>query len=109
MQDAMPANVLGILATLRSSPILPRPTEEVWSQMIRRMSLPGETAEINETTYDYFLDVLPPRWMGQGFMFAEGADSLRYFWKSNGKYYCRQMTWDETMAFCRAVGISTPD
>ena len=108
MQDAVPSTVLGILATLRSSPILPRPASEVWSQLMSRISLPGETADITQDNYDYFLNVLPPHWMGQGFMFAEGAEPFRYFWQANGRHYCRQMTWNETADFCRAARIPVP-
>ena len=42
-------------------------------------------------------------------MFAEGAEALRYFWKANGRFYCRQLTWDETVAFCAAAGVPVPD
>ena len=67
------------------------------------------TAEVSEDNYDYFLDVLPPKWMGRGgFAFAEGEEPLRYFWKASGKCYCHQLTWDETVSFCRAAGIPTP-
>ena len=89
---ASPARVRSILATLRTSPVLPRPDGEEWDAMIARILTPSHAAEIDEETYDRFLHVLPPRWMGEGFMFAEGAESLRYFWKANGRCYCRQMT-----------------
>lgn len=106
---ASPATVRSTLATLRRSPILPRPPDEQWAGMIASISTPGRAAEIDEETYDYFLDVLPPRWMGEGFMFAEGAEALRYFWKANGRCFCRLTTWEETVAFCAAAGIHTPD
>ncbi len=103
------ATVQHTLATLRATQIVPRPDTEPWDQMIQRISAPGTAAEIDEETYDYFLEVLPPRWMGQGFMFAEGAEALRYFWKANGRYFCRQLNSDETTAFCAAAGIPIPD
>lgn len=106
---ASPAAVRSTLAALRASPVLPRPPGEQWAGMIARISTPGHAAEIDEATYGYFLDVLPPRWMGPGFMFAEGAEPLRYFWEASGAFFCRQMSWDETVAFCRAAGIPTPD
>ena len=106
---ASPTTVRSTLAALRTSPVLPRPPDESWAGMIERISTPGHAAEIDEETYDYFLDVLPPRWMGEGFMFAEGAEALRYFWRAGGTFFCRQTTWDETVAFCRAAGIRTPD
>lgn len=106
---ASPAAARSALASLRASPVLPRPDGEQWAGMIGRISTPGHAAEIDEETYDYFLDVLPPRWMGEGFMFAEGAEPLRYFWRAGRQFFCRQLTWDETAAFCAAAGILTPD
>ena len=106
---ASPATVRSTLAALRQSPVLPRPDGEQWAGMIARISTPAFAAEIDEETYGYFLDVLPPRWMGQGFMFAEGAEALRYFWEADGRFFCRQLTWGETAAFCAAAGIPTPD
>ena len=108
----MPASATGVrctLADLRTSPVLPRPDGEPWADLIARISAPGRAAEVTEEAYGYFLDVLPPRWMGEGYMFAEGAEALRYFWKANGRFYCRQLTWDETAAFCAAAGILVPD
>ena len=67
------ATVQSALATLRTGPILTLPEGEPWASMIARISTPGQSAEIDEETYEYFLEVLPPRWMGQGFMFAEGG------------------------------------
>jgi hypothetical protein len=103
------AAVRRTLADLRTSPVLPRPDGEPWAALIARISAPGRAAEVTEETYGYFLDVLPPRWLGEGFMFAEGAEALRYFWKANGRYYCRQLTWDETGAFCAVAGVPVPD
>ena len=97
----MPASVAGLrrtLADLRTIPVLPRPDGEPWAALIARISTPGRAAEVTEETYGYFLDVLPPRWLGEGFLFAEGAEALRYLWKANGRFYCRQLTWDETAA-----------
>ena len=59
-----------------------------------------------EDTYDYFLDVLPPRWMGRGgFAFGEGADHIRLFWKAGDRFLSRQLTADENATFCRLAGI----
>jgi hypothetical protein len=46
--------------------------------------------------------------MGEGFVSAEGAGPLRYFWEEGGKFYCRQLTWGETEAFCAASGTPLP-
>lgn len=97
------------LAFLREAPIVPKPDGEIWSDMIRRTGVPGNAAEIDEETYDWFLDCLPPKWMGRGFAFAEGAEPLRYFWRADTRFFCRQLTWEETKAFCQAAGIPLPD
>ena len=102
-------SVNAFLARVRAGPILPRPEAEPWDTMIRRISDPHYIAEIDEVTYDHFLNVLPPRWMGHGFQFAEGSESLRYFWKWQGRYFCRQLTPDETERFCAVAGISVTD
>jgi hypothetical protein len=81
---------------------------EPWADLIRRISTPGVAAEVSDETYDHFLDVLPPKWMGHGFAFAEGEEPLRLFWKGGGKFYCLQFTWEETVSFCAAAGIPTP-
>lgn len=57
----------------------------------------GETIEVDEETFDYFLDVLPLRYQGPGcFAFAEGAEPFRFFWKRSCRYFCRQLSWDES-------------
>lgn len=99
----------GLLALLRAGPFHPRPDDEPWEAMILRISTPGRVEEIDEAIYDHFLNVLPPHWMGHGFLTAEGVDDLRYFWKWRGRYFCRQMTGDETAQFCEAAGIPVPE
>lgn len=70
--------------------------------MIGRTTVSGAIHEVTEETWDYFLDVLPPRWMGRGmFAFAEGWEPFRLFWKRSGKFFCRQLSWDETRQFER--------
>jgi hypothetical protein len=98
--NAMPANpaeLSALLARLRAATILPLPPDEPWEEMIKRISTVGVVAEVLEETYDYFLEVLPPHWMGFGFAFAEGEEALRYFWKSGEKHFCQQLTWEETV------------
>jgi hypothetical protein len=103
------ANLLSFLAALRSGPIVPRPPNEEWAAMIARTARAGVICEIDEEIYDYFLDVLPPKYLGRGFAFAEGAEPLRYFWHVNpASYFCRQLTWDETQEFCRLAEIPVP-
>lgn len=97
------------LAEVRAGPIVGRPPDEDWAAMISRTGQAGVVCAIDQETYDYFLEVLPPRYMGRGFAFAEGAEPLRYFWHVKpASYFCRQLTWDETQDFCRLAGISLP-
>ena len=82
------------------------PEDEEWASLIRRVSVPGHVHEISEETYWYFLEVLPPKlFNGNQFSFAEGQEPLRLFWHSNGRHFCRQLTWDETYRLCDASGL----
>ena len=102
-------NLSAFLAALRSAPIIPRPHDEDWPAMITRTAQAEVACQIDEETYDYFLEVLPPKYMGHGFAFAEGAEPLRWFWRAKtDQFYCRQLTWDETKEFCRLAHISLP-
>ena len=66
-------------------------------------------AEIDEETYSYWLEVLPPRYMNESlFCFAEGGEAFRIFWREEGGFFCRQLTWEETITFCRLAGITLP-
>jgi hypothetical protein len=97
------------VAYLASVEHVPRPDGEEWSALIARISVPGRVAVIDEETFWYFLDVLPPKCQrGNLFAFAEGAEELRLFWRSGEEYLCRQLTWDETKEFCRLAGTSFP-
>jgi hypothetical protein len=109
----MTANTLGeLIARLKHGVVVPRPDGEGWKGMIDRITADGRVCEIDGETYDYFLDVLPPRWMGMGnggFAFGEGADPVRLFWAANTpdgrRYFCRQLTDAETVLFCRLARI----
>ena len=92
---------------LKAGRLVPRPPDEPWTPMIERTGQPGRVCEVDEETYDYFLDVLPPRWMGSRsiFAFGEGADHVRLFWTSGGRWYCRQLSHEENTTFCRLAGI----
>jgi hypothetical protein len=65
----------------------------------------GATIEITEGTFDYFLEVLPPVYMGRTltiegqsrrvtFGFAEGAEPITAFWteqqQSEVRYFCKR-------------------
>jgi hypothetical protein len=97
------------LSCLSNAEHVPRPDNEEWAAMIPRISTPGKIADIDEETYWYFLEVLPPKFMGGScFPFAEGAEPLRFFWHSSEQYFCRQLTWDETKQFCSLAHIDLP-
>ena len=69
------------VAFLRAAETVPRPDGKDWKAMIARIHLTGKIAEVDEETYWYFLEVLPPKYMnGSLFAFAEGAESLKLFW-----------------------------
>jgi hypothetical protein len=97
------------VAQLQQADVIPRPEDEDWPALIARISLPGQIAAIDEETFWYFLEVLPPKYQRGGlFAFAEGAEALRLFWQKGDRYFCRQLTWDETTIFCRLARISLP-
>lgn len=80
----------------------PMPEHETWEAAMVRMAAASEPAEIDEETYFWFLEVLPPRFMaGSYFGFAEGAEPIRLFWKRNGRYYVRSLDWTQTKNLCR--------
>jgi len=104
----LPGTLTAFIARLKSDRPAPRPTgAEKWEALVARISRPGEVQEVDDRTFDYFLEVLPPRWMGGGsFAFGEGADVLRLFWNDrNDRFYCRQLTWEEHVHFVRLAGI----
>lgn len=63
----------------------------------------GGTVEVDEGLFDYYLDVLPPRFMGRTvtladgskrwatFGFAEGEDKPIAFWKTEGRFYASRV------------------
>ena len=76
---------------------------------IGMMSAAGKIAAIDEETFWYFLEVLPPKYQkAHLFAFAEGAEALRLFWRKAEAYFCRQLTWDDTTEFCRLARIPLP-
>lgn len=98
------------VAHLQHVEVVPRPAGEEWAVMIARISVPGTVAEIDDYTWNWFLECLPPKYMMGGlFAFAEGAEPLRIFWKRQDTYFVRPLTWDETNTFCYLAGIPFPD
>jgi hypothetical protein len=100
-----------LIARLKRGEIASPIANDMWARMIARTTVPGRVCEVDGETYDHFLEVLPPRWMGSGvFAFGEGADALRLFWAANTEhgrqYFCRQLDEAETRQFCRLAGVS---
>ena len=63
---------------------------------------PGIVYEVEEGTYMYFLEVLPPRWIeGNWFAFGEGAGPFRLFGKQQDTHFARELTDGETRLFCK--------
>ncbi len=94
---------------LQQAEVVPRPESEDWQGLIDRISVPLVVAAIDDETYDYFLEVLPPKYQrGSLFAFAEGAEALRLFWMKGEHFFCRQLTWDETQEFCCLAQIPLP-
>jgi hypothetical protein len=88
--------------------LLPDCPEE-WKDLVARISVEDRVAEVDEETYLYWLEVLPPRWMnGSHFCFAEEEEPFRLFWGRTGNFFCRQLSRDETLLFCSLAGIAPP-
>jgi hypothetical protein len=105
----MPVTLQELLSQLQQAETVPRPDNEEWKALIERISVPGKIAEIDEETWWYFLEVLPPKFQrGNLFAFAEGAEPLRLFWRNGERHFCRQLTWDETQQFCSLARIPLP-
>lgn len=95
---------------LMSGQAEPLPVGEAWTDMIRRIHVEGQIHRITEETYDYFLEVLLPRWLsGRAFAFAEGQDPLQLFWYRGqddaAEHFTRRLTDDEIDRFCRYVRL----
>jgi hypothetical protein len=101
-----------LLAELRMSvPILPKPEgEEAWADHLARISRERVIAEIDESQYFSWLDLVPPVFQrGSQFCFTNGAGPFRLFWREpGGRFFSRQLTWDETRKFCDLSGASMP-
>jgi hypothetical protein len=103
-----PTTLGEFLAALKAGEPVPLPDDEEWKGMVERTTAPGRVCQVDEETYWYFLEVLPPRWMGRGagFAFGEGADHVRLFWRGPDEtYFCRQLTADENARFCTLANI----
>jgi hypothetical protein len=99
------------VAQLKQAELDPRPPAENWPEHVERISHPGRITAVSEEQYDYWLECLPPKWMANAhFCFAEGAEAFRLFWfdRAADRYLARQLTWEETVTFCRLAGLPRP-
>ncbi len=98
------------LTQLRTGDPVPMAPWEGSEELIPRVAQaePGSILAIDEETFFYYLEVLPPRFQRGGeFCFAEGSGSFLYFWKSSKDvYYARPLSDEETDTFCRLAKVS---
>ncbi|MDA0590799.1 MAG: hypothetical protein O2820_24420 [Planctomycetota bacterium] len=81
--------------------------DEMIQLMNQMMNQEVGVVRINEETWWWFLEVLPPRWMsGSAFAFCEGYDRFRLFWQRSDQYFARQLTEEQTVTFCQLTGAS---
>lgn len=75
-------------------------TPDAWNQFLAARDA-GGVVEIDQGIFNYFLDVLPPVYMGRivevggvmrrvSFGFAEGAETITAFWKEGGRFFCQR-------------------
>jgi len=83
-----------------------QPADEDWYAFMERISVPGRINEITEDAYYCFLNSSPPKLLGKTrFCWADGDAPLRVFWTTDGRYYCRQLTRQETNHLCDVSGL----
>ena len=88
------------------SEVTEQPVDEDWYAFVERVSVPGRINEITGDAFRLFLESSPPRLLGRNrFCWADGDDPLRMFWTTVGRYYCRQLTRQETNRLCDASGL----
>jgi hypothetical protein len=108
---ATPATLREYIAQLKQAPDVSPPPSDNRKEHVECISVPGRIAQVTEEDYYYWLEVLPPKWMsGSHFCFGEGYDPFRLFWMTHrdDRYWCRQLTDEETDTFCRLAGMPHP-
>ena len=104
-KNGKPQSLWAFLNTLAS--VDPEPLSSVDDEQTPPWHETGKVFEIDEKTYWYFLELLPPRWMdGDWFAFGAGSGSFRLFWQIRGVYFLRELTQDETRTFCEFSRVS---
>ena len=85
------------------------PREELYEDLLKRITTEGQIAEISEDSFEGFAasEVHAPMYVnGALFALAFVAEPLKLFWKEGCQHFCRQLSWDETHEFCGLAGIS---
>ena len=91
---------------LTAGKAIPKRENEGWETIMNRIESASGPAEIDEETYWWFIEILPPRFMRENyFCFAEGMEPFRLFWQRNNRYFVRSLDWHQTRNFCRLAGI----
>lgn len=66
-----------------------------WSELLAALDT-GDPCWVSPSVYDYFLEVLPPRWMsGSTYVFTEGVDAPTLFQHREDRYLAQRMSWKE--------------
>jgi hypothetical protein len=111
MHDAANRGLEKLLARLKHAPVSYLAGDETREENVGRMRQPGRLTQIDEETYRHHLEVLPPQYQGSDFFAAFDPyvpSPLRLFFRGPVQCFCRQLTEEETRAFCEAAGIGLP-
>jgi len=104
---ARPPTLERLYAELMSAPrSTAQPEDEDWYALIRRISVPGRINEITGDVYQYFLYRQPTLlYGGDHFSVSDPGESMRLFWITDGRHFCRQLSSQESNRLCNVVGL----
>ena len=79
---------------------------EHWAKIIAGLDS-GQEVRVPDWVWEYFLEVLPPKWMGRGcFIFAEGAEPPTFFGGSSGDRRAQRFaSWPVLQMHLRSYGV----
>jgi hypothetical protein len=93
---------------LWAEPVHEPPVHETWKETIARIAS-GGNQQVAKDVYFHLLEILPPRFQWNTcFAFCEGREPIKLFDRKGGTYLCRQLTWEQTVTFCRLAAIPCP-
>ena len=68
--------------------------------------LAGTIHRIDRTLYGYHADSDYVRWGdGTKFVYANGREPFQFFWSTDGEYFERMLTEEETFRFCQLTDV----